>query len=307
MGEERSDRESRATGLPYPEWSDTLATLHMWTQIVGKIQLALAPPVNHWWHIAQHVTSRGLTTGPLPHGERTFQIDLDLVEHVCRIDVSDGGEGKVRLRPMSVADFHDALMAELDTLALDVDFWRRPVEVEEAIPFDQDRVHHAYDADRVTRFFYALAGADRILKRFRGEFNGKSSPVHFFWGSFDMALSRFSGRTAPPHPGGFPNLADWVTREAYSHELFSAGWWPGSEAYPRPAFYAYAYPEPDGLAEATVPAGASYHPDLREFVLPWPDPDGTDPDEDDVLAFLRAAYDATADLGVWNRGELEPQ
>jgi hypothetical protein len=295
-------------GLPYDEWRDTLETLHMWSQVVGKIQLALARPVNHWWHVAQPVTSRGLTTGPLPHGERTFQIDVDLVEHACRVVVSDGAAGQVALRPMAVAEFHDALMAELGALGLAVDFWRRPVEVEDAIRFDEDRSHSSYDAGQVTRFFHALAGADRILKRFRGEFIGKSSPVHFFWGSFDLAVTRFSGRTAPPHPGGIPNLADWVTREAYSHELFSAGWWPGNDAYPEPAFYAYAYPEPAGFADAPVPSGGAYHPELHEFLLPWPAAgEDSDVSSEAVLAFLRSAYSAAADLGRWDRQALEPE
>ena len=295
------------SGLPYDEWRDTLETVHMWTQIVGKIQLALAPPVNHWWHIAQHVTARGLTTGPLPHGQRTFEIDLDFVDHVCRVLVSDGDVARVALEPMPVAEFHDRLVAELDERGLHVDFWRRPVEILDPIAFDEDRVHRSYAAERVTRFFQALAGADRILRQFRGEFIGKSSPVHFFWGSFDLAVSRFSGRPAPPHPGGIPNLADWVTRAAYSHEVFSAGWWPGNEAYPKPAFYAYVYTEPEGFSEAQVPSGASYHPDLREFVLPWPEERGAGPDADGVLAFLHSAYSAAADLGEWDRRELEPQ
>jgi hypothetical protein len=180
------------------------------------------------------------------------------------------------------------------------------VEVQDPIPFDEDRIHDSYDAEQASRLFLALSGADRILKRFRGGFIGKSSPVHFFWGSFDLAVTRFSGRSAPPHPGGIPNVADWVIREGYSHELFSAGWWPGSEAFPRPAFYAYAYPEPDGFAAAQVASGGSYHPDLREFVLPWPDPAGPAVHAGDVLAFLRSAYSAAADLGGWNRQELEP-
>ena len=295
------------SGIPYQDWRPTLETLHMWTQIIGKIQLALAPPVNHWWHIAQHVTARGLTTGPLHHGDRTFEIDLDFVEHDCRIVVSDGDLASVPLRPMAVAEFHDRLVAELDERGLHVDFWRQPVEIPDPIRFDVDRVHRSYDVARVTRFFHALSGADQILRRFRGEFLGKSSPVHFFWGSFDLAVTRFSGRPAPPHPGGIPNLADWVTRSAYSHEVFSAGWWPGSEAYPRPAFYAYAYPEPAGFGEAQVPPGAHYHPELREFVFPWPAGGGADADAEAVLSFLRAAWSAAADLGDWNRPELEPR
>jgi hypothetical protein len=293
--------------LPYHDWHNSRETVHMWTQIIGKIQLALAPPVNHWWHVTQHVASRGLTTRPLPHGDRYFQIDLDLVDHTCRVPVSDGSEARIELRPMSVAEFHRRLVTELDALGLPVRFWRRPVEVVDPIPFDEDQVHRSYEAGKVSRFFQMLAAADGTLKRFRGDrFIGKSSPSHFFWGSFDLAVTRFSGRLAPPHPGGIPNLADWVTREAYSHEVFSAGWWPGSEAYPRPAFYAYAYPEPPGFAEAAVPAGAEYHPDLREFVMPWPGPGGgADPGPDAVLSFLRETYSAAADLGGWNRQALE--
>lgn len=250
------------------------------------------------------MTARGLTTGPLPHGDRTFQIDLDFVEHECRIVISDGNLARIPLQPMTVAEFHDRLVAELDEQGLHVDFWKKPVEVQESIAFDRDRVHRPYDSDRVTRFFEALSGADPILRRFHGEFIGKSSPVHFFWGSFDLAVSRFSGRSAPPHPGGFPKLADWVTREAYSHEVFSAGWWPGNEAYPWPAFYAYVYPEPDGFDDAQVPSG-EYHPDLNEFVLPWPEEGGAGTGEEGVLEFLRSAYAAAADLGGWNRSELE--
>jgi hypothetical protein len=300
-----SKHSAVVSGLPYHEWRDTLETLHMWTQIVGKIQLALAPPVNHWWHIAQHVSARGLTTGPLPHGERTFEIQLDFVTHVCRVVVSDGDMARVPLEPMAVADFHDRLLTELDKRGLHVDFWRQPVEVQDPIAFHQDRVHCSYVPEQVSRFHRTLSDADQILRRFRGGFLGKSSPVHFFWGSFDLAVSRFSGRPAPPHPGGIPNVGDWVTRTAYSHEVFSAGWWPGSEAYPKPAFYAYVYPEPDGFAEAQVPSGATYHPDLREFVLPWPGNGRMQPDADSVLAFLRSAYAAAAHLGGWNRGELE--
>jgi hypothetical protein len=301
-----SPRTQPGPGPPYREWQDTLETLHMWTQIIGKIQLALAAPVNHWWHIAQHVTARGLTTGPLPHGERTLEIELDLVDHVCRLAVSDGSMVRVPLEPMTVADFHDRLVAELNQSGLHVDFWGRPVEVPNPIPFEQDHVHHSYAADQVTRFFRTLSGADRVLRRFRGEFIGKSSPVHFFWGSFDLAVSRFSGRPAPPHPGGIPNLGDWVTRAAYSHEVFSAGWWPGSEAYPEPAFYAYSYPEPEGFSEARVASGGRYHPDLREFLLPS-SRDGVTADENGVLDFLRSAYAAAADLGGWDRRALEPR
>lgn len=305
-----SGSHDRATGdwpaLPLEAWRDTLTTLHMWTQVVGKVRLALAPPVNHWWHVAFPVTSRGFTTMAMPHGSRAFQIDFDFVEHIARITVSDGLEGAVALGPRSVADFHQALMAELRSLGLEVDIWPNPVEIENPIPFTEDSQHRAYDRERVGRFWAALQRADRVLKRFRGEFVGKSSPVHFFWGSFDLAVTRFSGRPAPEHPGGIPNLADRVTREGYSHELFNAGWWPGNDAYPEPAFFAYAYPAPGGFADAPVaPDAAFYHESLQEFLLPWeavrraPDP------EDMVLAFLRSTYTAAADLGEWDRQALD--
>lgn len=298
--------DSRATPLPYAEWRDTLDTLHMWTQIIGKIQLALAPPVNHWWHIAQHVTARGLGTQTLPHGERTFRIELDLVRHRCVVTVSDGTGAELPLKPMTTAAFHDALMAELSALGLTVDIWPYPVEVQDPIRFNEDETHRSYDADSVTRFFHVLRHVDHILATFRGEFIGKSSPAHFFWGSFDMALTRFSGRSAPPHPGGLPNVGDHVAREGYSHELISVGWWPGNAAYPRPAFYAYAYPEPAGFAEAAVESGGVWHPELREFFLPWPADQGTGTQTaEEVLAFLRSAYSAAADLGRWDRAALE--
>ena len=306
MERARAEARSDWPALPYDAWRDTLATLHMWTQILGKIRLALAPPVNHGWHVTLPVTARGLTTGSLPHGARFFQIDFDLVAHVCDIVVSDGSEERIPLRPMSVAEFHETLAARLAALGLEVDIWTRPVEVEDPIRFDEDRSHASYDAEAVTRCFHALARAHAILKTFRGGFIGKSSPSHFFWGGFDLAVTRFSGRPAPQHPGGVPNLADRITREAYSHELFSAGWWPGNDAYREAAFYAYAYPEPDGFGDAPVlPDGAFYHPDLREFLLPWsvaraaPDPERT------VLDFLEATYGAVADLGAWDRSALE--
>lgn len=288
--------------LPLDEWRETLATLHMWTQVVGKVRLALAPPMNHWWHVAFPVTSRGLTTTATPFGSRTFQIDFDFVEHVARITLSDGLEGAVALGPRSVADFHQALMAELRTLGLEIEIWTRPVEIADPIPFEQDHQHRAYDRERVERFWQVLQRADRVMQRFRGEFRGKSSPVHFFWGSFDLAVTRFSGRPAPEHPGGIPNLADRVTREGYSNELFNAGWWPGNEAYPEPAFFAYSYPAPEGFAEASVaPEDAFFHESLQEFLLPYdavrraPDP------EQAVLRFLRSTYTAAAELGEWDR------
>lgn len=292
--------------LPYAEWRDTLETMHMWSQIAGKVRLALAPPVNHGWHVTLPLTARGFTTGPLPHGSRFFQVDFDFVAHACRIVVSDGGEEEIALRPMAVADFHAALTARLAKLDLEVRIWNRPVEVADPVPFHEDRIHASYDAGAATRFVHALARAAAVLQVFRGGFIGKSSPVHFFWGSFDLAVTRFSGRTAPEHPGGVPNLADRITREAYSHELFSAGWWPGSDAFPEPAFYAYAYPEPDGFRDARMPGDvAFYHPELREFLLPWERVRTAADPERTVLDFLDAAYDAAADRGAWDRQSLE--
>ena len=306
MQETGSEQQVAWPALSWDEWHDTLETLHMWSQVVGKIRLALAPPVNHGWHVTFQVTSRGLTTGTMAHDSRYFQIDFDLLTHACRIVVSDGHEEEIALRPMAVADFHEALMSSLARLGLEVDIWTRPVEVEDPIRFEQDHRHASYHAAAVTRCFQAMARADDVLRTFRGGFIGKSSPVHFFWGGFDLAVTRFSGRTAPEHPGGVPNLADRVTREAYSHELFSAGWWPGTEAYPEAAFYAYAYPEPAGFGEVPrLPEGAFYHPELREYLLPWsvaraaPDPEGI------VLAFLETTYAAAADLGAWDRRALE--
>jgi hypothetical protein len=305
----RHDHPSGAGAWPrldFEEVRDTLETLHMWTQVVGKVRLALAPPVNHWWHVPLYLTARGLTTSPMPHGKRLFQMDFDFVDHGLWIRTGEGVERRVALEPRSVADFHAEVMAALRALDLEVPIWTRPVEVVEAIPFEEDHVHASYDPDHASRIWRALAQATRVLERFRGEFTGKSSPVHFFWGSFDVAVTRFSGRSAPEHPGGIPNLADRVTREAYSRELTSAGWWPGSAAYPAPAFYAYAYPTPDGLAKAAVePEQAFFDEALGEFLLPYgsvreaPDPD------DALLRFLRTTHAAAADLAHWEEATPE--
>ncbi|HET6228476.1 MAG TPA: DUF5996 family protein [Longimicrobiaceae bacterium] len=292
--------------LPLAEWQDTRDTLHMWTQVVGKIRLAQAPAVNHWWHTPLYVTSRGLTTSPVPYGGRSFQIDFDFIDHALRIHGSHGAIRTVALRPRSVADFYGEVMAKLGECGFHVRIWTRPVEVENAIPFERDEQHASYDPAAATRFWRALSHADRVLQRFRAEFIGKSSPVHFFWGSFDLAVTRFSGRRAPQHPGGIPNLGDWVAREAYSHEVSSVGWWPGGPGMPEPVFYAYAYPEPPGYAEVRVrPAEARYDATLREFVYPYeaarrsPDPDAA------VLDFCRSTYDASADLSKWDRASLD--
>jgi uncharacterized protein DUF5996 len=292
--------------LPLEAWQETCATLHMWMQIVGKIRLAQTPWTNHSWHVTFQVTARGLTSGPIPHGERIFQIDFDFIDHQLLIQTSGGDTARLPLRPQPVSAFFALLMAELDRLGLHVDVHRKPNEVPDAIPFDQDETHRAYDAEYANRFWRILLQADRILKIFRGRFGGKCSPVHFFWGSADLAVTRFSGRGAPKHPGGVPNLPDWVAQEAYSEEVSSCGFWPGGGPIPYPAFYSYAYPEPPGFATAAVrPAEAFYSDDLREFILPYdavrksPSPDRT------LLDFLETTYEAAASLGQWNRGSLE--
>ena len=290
--------------LPLDAWSDTYATLHMWSQVVGKVRLAKTPPVNHWWHVPFYLTSRGLTTSPIPDEDRTFQVDFDFVDHRLEILTSDGARRDLALRAMTVADFHRKTMDALADLGIEVEIWPVPVEIPEPIPFVEDRVHTAYDPTWAHRFWHAISQADRVAKTFRDDFLGKASPVHFFWGSFDLASTRFSGRKAPPHPGT-PGVPASITREAYSHECWSGGWWPGA-GLGEPAFYAYAYPEPDGFRDCAVePASAFYHDDLREYVLPYDavrtaaDPDAT------LLAFLRTTYVAAAEKGAWDRAALE--
>jgi hypothetical protein len=292
--------------LPLAEWAETYATLHLWTQIVGKVRLAQSPWINHAWHVTLYVTSRGLTTSPIPYGERTFQIDFDFIAHRVVIEASDGGTGGFALEPQSVAEFYARLMAELGKLGLHVDIYRLPNEVEDPIRFDQDELHRAYDAESANRFWRILVQADRVFKEFRARFLGKCSPVHFFWGAPDLAVTRFSGRRAPQHPGGVPHLPDWVTREAYSHEVSSCGFWPGGGPVPYAAFYSYAYPEPEGFAaEKVAPDAAFYSGDLHEFLLPYDavrqaaDPDAV------LLEFLQSTYEAAAKLARWDREALE--
>jgi Family of unknown function (DUF5996) len=291
--------------LPLDAWEPTRATLHMWTQIVGKIRLALAPAINHWWHVPLYVTCRGLTTSPIPYGARTFQIDFDFIDHRLSIATCDGEHDAFALEPRSVADFYAEIMGRLRSLGLETRIWTTPVEIADPIPFERDHEHAAYDPAFANRFWRALVQADRVLTAFRGRFCGKVSPVHFFWGSFDLAVTRFSGRPAPPHPGA-PNVADIVTREAYSHEVSSCGFWPGGPGMPEPAFYAYAYPAPDGFARAAVePEAAFFSEGLGEFVLPWSSlREAADPDEV-LLRFLQSTYEAAADLGGWDRVALE--
>ena len=292
--------------LSYAAWKDTYATLLLWTQIVGKIRLVQTPWVNHSWHVVYYVTARGLSTSPIRHGERVFQIDFDFIDHQLVIQTGEGERRTLRLEPRTVADFYQALMALLAELDLRVAINTTPNEQVEAIPFEKDQKNRSYDADAVRRFFAALLQADRLLKQFRAGFNGKCSPVHFFWGGFDLAVTRFSGRPAPEHPGGVPHLPDRVAREAYSHEVSSCGFWPGNEALPEAAFYAYAYPEPDGFRNADVRLPAYYHSDLREFILSYdkvresPSPDAL------VLDFLQATYEAAATLGRWDEVGRHP-
>lgn len=290
--------------LELEAWQDTYATLHLWTQIVGKIRLAQMPWINHSWHVTLYVTARGLTTSPMPYGARAFQIDFDFIEHRLLVQVSDGTRRDMALAPRSVADFHAELSALLRELGLAVPINTQPCEIADGIPFDQDRVHASYDADSANRCWRAFVQAARVFTDFRSGFIGKCSPVHFFWGSFDLAVTRFSGRTAPPHPGGVPHLPGWVAREAYSHEVSSCGFWPGGGPVPYPVFYTYAYPEPPGYRDAAV-AGASYHPVLREFILPYDDVRRSATPDATLLAFLQRSYEAAAELAGWDRAALE--
>jgi hypothetical protein len=292
--------------LPLEEWKDTYATLHRWTQIVGKIRLARMPWVNHSWHVTLYVTARGLTTSAIPCGAKAFQIDFDFIDHQLRIGTSDGDVGVVELRPRSVADFYQELMDRLRGLGLEVAIHARPNELEDATPFAQDHRHAAYDRDAAQKCWAVFVQADRVFTTFRARFLGKCSPVHFFWGAFDLAVTRFSGRPAPVHSGGIPHLPDWVVREAYSHEVCSAGFWPGGGAIPYPAFYSYAYPEPAGYRDAAVrPAAASYNSHLREFLLPYDEVRKADSPDQLLLEFLESTYRAAADLGRWDRNALE--
>ena len=293
-------------GLPPSEWEDTCATLHLWTQIVGKIRLAHTPTVNHWWNVPLYVTSRGLTTSPIPHGARAFQIDFDFIDHHLKIVTNMGGIETFRLEPRSVADFHAELIGRLRGLGFETRIWTMPVEIPDAIPFEQDRTHASYDAEYANRFWRVLVQADRLLKQFRSLFIGKVSPVHFFWGSFDMAVTRFSGRSAPELSGNSPNLGAWVMREAYSHEVSSCGFWPGNGGYGQAAFYAYAYPEPPGFGQVRIqPDTAFYDQDLGQFILPYDAVRQAPSPDDAVMHFLQGTYEAAADLAKWDRISLE--
>jgi hypothetical protein len=291
--------------LPYPHWRDTAATLQLWTQIVGKVRLSLTPWLNHGWQVPLYVTARGLGTSAIPVGAEILDIEFDFIDHRLVLRTSTGEERSLALQPRTVADFFARTMALLHELGIPARINELPNEVQNPIRFSQDHVHGAYDAAAAHRFWRALVQADRLFKVFRSGFLGKASPVHFFWGSFDLAVTRFSGRAAPLHPGGVPGLPDSVTREAYSHQVSSAGFWPGSDAYPKASFYSYAYPEPPGFRDSPVSEGASFDGTLGEFILPYEtvraaaDPDAL------LLDFLAATYAAAADGGDWDRASLE--
>jgi hypothetical protein len=292
--------------LELREWIATRDTFHLWLQIVGKVRLIQTPWLNHSWHATLYLTPRGLTTSLIPHGNREFQIDFDLIDHRLAVTSSDGRSGGFALEPQTVSAFYRRLMDELSRLDLPVRIVARPNELPDPIPFAADDTHRDYDPDAVNRFWRMMLQAQRVMLQFRARFIGKNSPIHLFWGAMDLAVTRFSGRTAPPHPGGIPNLPDRVTREAYSHEVSSCGFWAGSAPVDYPAFYAYAYPEPPGFAAARIrPDGAFYSKDLGEFVLPYARVrESSNPDET-LLEFMQSAYEAAADLAKWDRAALE--
>ena len=294
--------------LPLEEWAPTYQTLHRWMQIVGKTRLAHSPTVNHWWHVALYLTDRGLTTSPIPYENRSFEVELDFFEHQLHARTSDGDSRSMPLVPQSVADFYAAYLSMMRLLGIEPGIRPIPSEMSDVLPFTDDRIHASYDPDAAHRCWQILEQSDRVFKEFRGRFLGKCAPVHFWWGGFDLACTRFSGRRAPTHPGGIPNLPDWVTREGYSHECFSAGWWPGSVGGPvaEPAYYAYAYAEPEGFGRASVrPSAAYYHEQMHEWFLPYEAVRSASDPRGELLEFLQSAYDAAADLGKWDRTALE--
>jgi hypothetical protein len=287
--------------LPLAAWQDTYATLHMWTQIVGKVRLALSPIINHWWEVALYVNARGLTTSAIPYGDEIFEIQFDFIDHKLAIQTSWGSSKSLSLKPQSVADFYAGFMSALHSLGIDVKIWPMPVELPDPVRFENDRQHASYDPEYASRFWHILVICENIFQEFRARFIGKDSPVHFFWGSFDLCVTRFSGRRAPERPG-----ADRITREAYSHEVISAGFWPGGSGVEGPAFYAYAAPEPASLAEQHIePAKAFYHPQLKEFLLMYDDLRQSPSPRLALLSFLQSTYEAGARLANWNRRELE--
>ena len=289
--------------LRLAEWQDTHDTIHMWMQMVGKTRLALSPRENHWWHVPLYVSARGMVTSPIPYRFRTFEVEFDFIDHRLIVNTSDGTTRSIALRPQAVADFYREYMATLDTVGISVKIWPVPVEVDAPIPFLDDRRHASYDPELVQRFFHMLLHADRILKRFKGRFLGKTSPVHFFWGAFDLALTRFSGRPAP-EPETPPE--SWILREAMSHEEISFGFWPGSGTIAEPAFYAYVRPEPPNLPTISVPPKSAYYSrELADFILPYESVRSASSPDDVVLEFYQGVYDAGADLARWDRAVLD--
>jgi hypothetical protein len=287
--------------LPLAAWQDTYTTLHMWTQVVGKVRLALSPLVNHWWEVPLYVNARGLTSSAIPYGDGIFEVQFDFVEHKLIIQTSWGASKSLALRPQSVADFYAEFMLALQALGIEVKIWSMPVEVPNPVRFEKDTQNKSYDREYAHRFWQVLILCDTIFKEFRAGFIGKDSPVHFFWGSFDLCVTRFSGRRAPERPG-----ADAVTREAYSHEVISAGFWPGGGDIKGAAFYAYAAPEPAGFSDEKVrPAAAFYHPVMKEFLLMYDDVRGAASPREALLSFLQSTYEAGAKLAGWDRKELE--
>ena len=287
--------------LPLAAWNDTRTTLHMWTQMVGKVRLSLTPLINHWWNVPLYVTARGLTTSAMPYGECSFKLQFDFIDHRLVLEMSDGSSKSIPLAPRSVADFYQDFMAMLRSAGVEVKIWKMPVEIPDPIPFDQDRTHASYDPEYAQRFWRILVSIDAVLTEFRSRFIGKSSPVHFFWGSFDIAVSRFSGRRAPERPN-----ADVITREAYSHEVSSVGWWPGGGEINAPAFYSYTSPEPDGFKTYRVrPAPAHYHNTLGEFILMYDDMRLAPSPTAALLDFCQSTYEAGAQLAKWDRAALE--
>jgi hypothetical protein len=296
-----ADRPECWPSLPLDSWNDTRATLHMWTQIVGKVRLALTPLINHWWNVPLYVTARGLTTSLIPYGERSFELRFDFLKHQLVLETSDGALKALPLTAKSVADFYQEFMAMLRAQDINVKIWRMPVEIPDPIAFDQDRVHASYDPESVEKFWRILVSVDAIFNQFRSRFIGKSSPVHFFWGSFDLAVTRFSGRRAPERPG-----ADKMTQEAYSHEVSSVGFWPGASGMSDAAFYSYAAPEPNGFKQAAAqPDAAAYNASLGEFLLPYEDVRKAESPSKSLLQFCQSTYETAASLGKWDRLALE--
>lgn len=293
--------------LPLSEWKDTLATLHMWTQIVGKIRLQLSPLQNHWWNVPLYVTPHGLTTSSIPYNDRLFQINFDFINHILTIETTDGSTKTIALRPRSVAEFYQEMMAALESLKMPVTIWTTPVEVPDRTPFEEDQKHASYNSEYAQRCWRILVQASRVLTKFRSRFIGKVSPVHFFWGAFDMAVTRFSGRPAPLHPG-VPNCGLFVMQEAYSHEVSSCGFWPGGGLVEEPAFYAYAYPEPQGFKDYPIqPSDAFYHKGISEFLLPYEVVRTSNSHDEVLLDFLQSTYEAAATCANWDRLALERQ